>query len=92
MSNNFALRHILAFSVFVVLTKITWPRWHVLHVVLAAIGFGVAIEIAQELFTGGARTFHWHDLMNDGIGVVIGLSIIFIFSAFKAWKSNKSYK
>ena len=55
MSNGFALRHILAFSVFVILTKITWPSWKILHVGLAAIGFGIAIEIAQELFTGGAR-------------------------------------
>ncbi len=85
MSNDFALRHILAFSVFVVVTKITWPRWQIWQIVLAAIGFGIAIEVAQELFTAGVRNFHWQDLMNDGIGIIIGLAIILLYSQIKKW-------
>ncbi|MEA3448660.1 MAG: VanZ family protein [Bacteroidota bacterium] len=83
MSNGFAIRHILTFSVFVLLTKITWPRWHVLQIVLAALGLGIAIEIAQELFTGGVRHFHWHDLMNDCIGVIVGLIVIFLYQVVR---------
>ena len=83
MNNDFALRHILAFSVYVILSKITWSTWHILKIIFAAISLGIVIEISQELFTAGVRNFHWQDLINDGIGIIIGLIIIILFQLIK---------
>lgn len=70
------IRHILAFVVFILLTKFTFPRLHFLWLVVIGLGFGLTIEILQLWFTHGAREFSLLDLWYDAVGIGIGMGII----------------
>lgn len=57
-----------------------WPqprRWGGL--VVALLGYGAAIEIAQSFVP--PRSADWHDLLADGLGIAIGLAAAWSISA-----------
>ncbi len=83
VANQWTLRHILAFCVFVILSKLAFPGWSYLKIAIIAFSFGLFIEISQELFTGGRRNFHLSDIINNTIGIICGLIILFYFSKKK---------
>jgi VanZ family protein len=69
------------FGIFCVLTGLfcwslpgahgTWRKR--ILILLAMVGYGVAIECIQPLIPNSGRTFEWLDLLLDGIGVAAGL-------------------
>jgi VanZ family protein len=77
-SNGFIFRHVLTFSFFLPFTKLVFKQLNLFQVCLAAIAFGFGIEIAQALFTNGARSFSWMDLLYDMLGILIGIVITLI--------------
>ena len=70
------IRHILAFVVFILLTRITFPRLHFLWLALIGLSFGLAIELLQLWLTGGVREFSWLDVGYDVVGIAVGMGII----------------
>lgn len=48
-------------------------RWH-LFVLLAAVAFGILLEIAQAL--GGIRTFEFQDIVANTLGAAVGFALL----------------
>ena len=72
------VRHIGAFAVMIILSRITFSSWSIFEIVIVALIFGVSIEIAQEIFTNGHRKFYWMDLVNNVIGISLGTLILIL--------------
>ncbi|MDX9694334.1 MAG: VanZ family protein [Bacteroidales bacterium] len=75
-SKPWIIRHILAFVVFILLTRITFPKLKWYWLVLIGFGFGLSIELLQLWLTGGVREFSLLDLGYDAVGIVVGMGIV----------------
>jgi VanZ family protein len=69
------LNHVLAFAA---MTTCAWFAWGTarhrrLGVLLAALAFGVCIELVQTQIPG--RSGEWPDLLADMIGITLGLTV-----------------
>ena len=70
------IRHILAFVVFILLTRITFPKLKWFWLVMIGLGFGLSIELLQLWLTGGVREFSLLDVGYDVVGIAVGMGII----------------
>jgi len=86
LSKPWIIRHILAFVLFVLLTRFTFPKLQWFWLVLIGLGFGLVIELFQLWFTGGAREFSWLDLGYDAVGIAVGMGILGLMSKVKSLK------
>jgi VanZ family protein len=68
------LNHLLAFAAVTMCTWFAWgtTRHRVPGVLLAALAFGVFIELVQTQVPG--RSGEWPDLLADMIGITLGLT------------------
>lgn len=82
------IRHILAFVVFILLTRITFPKLKWYWLVLIGLGFGLSIELLQLWLTGGTREFSVLDLCYDVVGIAVGMVIIGLRTKEEGQKSN----
>ncbi|HLO95331.1 MAG TPA: VanZ family protein [Burkholderiaceae bacterium] len=67
------LNHFAAFGALAVLGGLSWPARKQL-LAAALLAYGVLIEILQTQVPG--RSAEWADLLADGIGVLLGLSLL----------------
>jgi VanZ family protein len=67
-------QHAIAFAVLAVLAVLAYPEASRLRIALLLMGQGVLIEVLQ--YYGGYRFGDWQDAVADGVGVLLGLSLV----------------
>jgi glycopeptide antibiotics resistance protein len=82
------IRHILAFVVFILLTRITFPKLKWYWLVLIGLGFGLSIELLQLWLTGGVREFSLLDVGYDVVGIAVGMVLLSLRSQVKSLKTK----
>ena len=70
------VRHIAAFTVLIIISRITFPACSLLKILFMLFVLGITIEVAQELFTNGIRKFYLMDVVNNAIGMTIGIAVV----------------
>jgi VanZ family protein len=73
------INHIAAFAVLAFLLKTGWPGLSRLGIALGLLAYGIAIELLQAIPAIG-RTTSVLDVVNDMIGVALGLSAAWAFA------------
>ncbi|MGP4845230.1 VanZ family protein [Marinobacter sp. 1Y8] len=71
------LNHLIAFIELAILARLSWPRLSPAYAGLAMLAYGLAIEIIQAPLA--YREFSLLDLVADGAGVLIGLTLMLWF-------------
>lgn len=74
-----AIRHVMAFAFFIVLSKVTFPGLSILKLILITVLAGLLIEFAQKLFTGGERKFQWQDILYNLYGTAAGVILLLLY-------------
>lgn len=71
------LNHLVAFIELAILARLSWPQLKPAYAGLAMLAYGMAIEIIQAPLA--YREFSMLDLVADGVGVLIGLTLMLWF-------------
>jgi len=73
---------ILSFLLFLLFLEI-WPEAMLKNVILvfiSALAYGLLMEILQEFIRSLSRSFETADIVANGVGVIIGITVGLIFS------------